>query len=190
MSSPGRFRLGVGLGVVLALAIAGISAMVIDRSKNPSLPRAEAFPNPVVGVCGGMPSTLPYAAVSMPFAILLPDHPLANDANLLQVWKCSDIQVAFEYSSGVIVYLSTDTLKDPAAVWERMAAEYPEFSVGTARGTMASLSDPTRGNGTTPGGVDLVQDGLRITVSGNGKIPLSDLVAVTESLRPITVSQD
>jgi hypothetical protein len=52
------------------------------------------------------------------------------------------------------------------------------------------VSDPTKGNGTDPGGVDLVQDGLRITVSGNRKIPLSDLIAVTESLRPITLSQD
>jgi hypothetical protein len=182
--------LGAALGVGLALAIAGISAMVIGRSQNPSRPSAETLLNPIVGVCGGTPSTLPQAAALMPFAILLPDHSLANDANLVQVWKCSDIQVAFEYRSGVIVYLSENSLKDPAAVWQRMAAEYPEFSVGTVRGTMASLSDPTKGNGTAPGGLDLVQGSLRITVSGNGMIPLSDLVAVTESLRPMTASQD
>jgi hypothetical protein len=188
MTSAVKFRFSVAVGVGLTLAIAGISAIALGRSKDQS--RAVTYPNPVMGICGGTPSTFPQAAASMPFALLLPDHPLANDANFLQVWKCSDIQVAFEYSSGVIVYLSTNTLKDPGAVWQKMATEYPEFSVGTVRGTMASLSDPTKGNGTAPGGVDLVQDSLRITVSGNGKVPLSDLIAVTESLRPMTVSQD
>jgi hypothetical protein len=188
MSSAVKFRLGIAVGVALALAIAGFSAIAIGRSKDPS--RAVTYPDPIVGVCGDTPWTLTQAADSMPFAILLPDDSLANDASLAHVWRCSDIQVAFEYSSGVVVYLSTNTLKDPAAVWERMAAEYPEFSVGTVRGTMASLSDPTKGNGTAPGGVDLVEGNLRITVSGNGKIPLSDLVAVTETLRPIAVPQD
>jgi hypothetical protein len=189
MTSAAKFRFSIAVAVSLTLAIAGISAIALGRSKHQT--RAVTYPpNPIMGTCGGTPSTFPQAAASMPFATLLPDHPLANDANFLQVWKCSDVQVAFEYSSGVVVYLSTNTLKDPAAVWERMATEYPEFSVGTVRGTTASLSDPTKGNGTAPGGVDLVQDGLRITVSGNGGIPLSDLIAVTESLGPMTVSQE
>lgn len=148
MTSTIRFRAGLALGVVLA--IARFWAIARGRSNDP--PRAITYPDPIVGVCGGTPWTLTQAADSMPFALLMPDDPLANDASLARVWRCSDIQVAFEYGSGIVVYLSTNTLKDPAAVWQKMAAEYPEFSVGTVRGTMASLSDPTKGNGTTPGG--------------------------------------
>jgi hypothetical protein len=48
----------------------------------------------------------------------------------------------------------------------------------------ASLSDPTKASGAA-GGVDLVENGVRITVSGNGKIPLPDLIAVAESLQPL-----
>jgi len=48
----------------------------------------------------------------------------------------------------------------------------------------ASLVDPTKATG-AEGGVDLVENGIRLTVSGNGKIPLDDLVRVAESIPPI-----
>lgn len=114
----------------------------------------------------------------------MPNDPIASQADLVQVWKCSDVQAALEFSSGVVVYLSANTLDDPAAVWDAMAAAYPEFSVGKVRGVPAGLSDPTKASG-AEGGVDLVENGVRITVSGNGKIPLFDLIAVAESLQPL-----
>lgn len=92
--------------------------------------------------------------------------------------------MALEYGSGIIVYLSLNTYANPEQVWATMADKYPEFSTGNVRGTIASLADPKKSaNGTSAGGVDLVEGGLRITVSGNGSIGLDDLKAVTESLR-------
>ena len=61
-----------------------------------------------------------------------------------------------------------------------MAKLYPEFSVGTVRGLPASLANPDMG---AIGGVDLVENGVRIIVTGNSKIHLDDLVAVAESLK-------
>jgi hypothetical protein len=100
------------------------------------------------------------------------------------VWDCGGDHVALEYSSGVVVYLSVNSLKSPKETWARMAALYPEFSVGVVRGQAASLADPEKDEtGTAEGGTDLIENGIRITVSGNGEIPLEDLIAVTESLR-------
>jgi hypothetical protein len=120
----------------------------------------------------------------MPFPIELPNDPLANDATVSEVVQCGPTQVAFVYVSGVVVDLSRNTLEDPEAVWQKMADLYPEFSTGVVRGLPASLVDPDKANG-AEGGVDLVENGLRLTVSGNGTIPLDDLVRVTESVRPI-----
>jgi hypothetical protein len=173
-----------GVLVVLGVAAAvGVAATNAERPVTTQPVNENRVPNPIVGVCGGTPWSLAEAASSMPFPMLMPNNPLASQPTLVQVWKCSDSQVALEFQSGVVVYLSVNTLKDPAAEWKAIAAEYPEFSVGEVRGTVASLSDPTKASGAA-GGVDLVEGGTRITVSGNGQIPLSDLIAVTESLQP------
>jgi hypothetical protein len=123
----------------------------------------------------------------MPFQIVLPNHPLANETTLVRVWRCSDIQVAFEYQSGLVVYLEQNSLDDPAAVWARLAQEYPEYSTGTVSGTPASFAQPDASGGSV-GGVQFVRDGVDIVVNGNGEIPLSDLIQVSESLSPVVPS--
>jgi hypothetical protein len=117
----------------------------------------------------------------MPFPLAFPDAAVANDATLKAVWKCNPTQVAFADDSGVVVHESVNTLRDPEAVWMRMAEEYPEFSVGVVNGVPASLADPTIGIGTI-GGVDMVVNGIRVIVSGNGRIPISDLIDVAKSI--------
>ncbi|HET7870527.1 MAG TPA: hypothetical protein VFM85_09460 [Actinomycetota bacterium] len=91
------------------------------------------------------------------------------------------LRAALEYDSGVVVYESVNTLRDPESVWKRMAEEYWEFSVGVVNGVPAGLADPAIGIGTI-GGVDMVVNGIRVTVSGNGRIPLSDLIDVAKSI--------
>lgn len=117
----------------------------------------------------------------MPFSLVFPDAESADNTTLIASWKCNATQAALQYRSGVVVYESANTLKDPEQVWKRMAAEYPEFSVGSVNGVPASFADPTVGIGTT-GGVDFVVNGVRVTVSGNGKILLPDLVDVADSI--------
>lgn len=92
---------------------------------------------------------------------------------------CASDQVEIDYASGVLVTLGTSHLSDPVSEWKGLAEQYPEFSVGTVRGVPASLADPEQG---ALGGVDLVESGVRVTVTGNGEIALADLVSVAESL--------
>jgi hypothetical protein len=87
--------------------------------------------------------------------------------------------IGLVYDSGVAVLESPNDLKDPAATWQRMADLYPEFMVTEIRGIPVSLADPDKG---AIGGADFVVGEVRYTVSGDGKIPLEDLVAVADSL--------
>jgi hypothetical protein len=171
---------GVVGGLVLAVAFLLGSGETDHRTRGQS---AGVIPGPALPgeVCEGQPSSLDAVEGMMPFPLAFPDAAIANDAALKAVWKCNTTQAALEYDSGVVVYESVNTLGDPEAVWKRMADEYPEFSVGVVNGVPASLADPTIGIGTI-GGVDMVVNGVRVTVSGNGKIALSDLVDVAESI--------
>jgi hypothetical protein len=60
-----------------------------------------------------------------------------------------------------------------------MADQNPEFSETEIRGISVSLADPNKG---AIGGTDFVVGEVRYTVSGDGKIPLEDLVDVADSL--------
>ena len=172
---------GIGL-VVVAVALVAIRLWRADPAPSPDAVRAVY--SAAVFPCPGNRTTLDRARAAMPFPLELPKDALANDATVTQVIQCGATQVAVVYASGIVVYLSQNTLTDPEAVWQKMADLYPEFSTGVVRGVPASLVDPSKANG-AEGGVDLVDNGLRLTVSGNGTIPLDDLIRVTESFRPI-----
>jgi hypothetical protein len=169
-----------------AVGVAAIGAWSLSGDDSGSRPLKEGVAHnaPVIGVCDGEVSTLALAKSQSPFRLLMPAHPLADRSNLRSVWDCSGNTAALDFASGVTVYLSVNTLGNPTAEWAGLAASYPEYSVGTVRGAPAALVDPANGDGTARGGVNLVESSLRIAVAGNGKISLSDLIDVTESLAP------
>jgi hypothetical protein len=172
---------GVGL-LVVAVALVAVRPWRADPA--PSAGTVGKIPSVLDVPCPGHPTTFDQARVAMAFPLELPDDPLARDATMKEVFECGPTQVAFVYASGVVIYLSENTLEDPEAVWQKMADLHPEFSTGVVRGVPASLVDPAKATG-AEGGVDLVENGIRLTVSGNGTIPLDDLVRVTESVRPL-----
>lgn len=169
---------GAGLGVGIGLTTTTASPITATRQE-----RSHFLNSPIVHPCNGTPWTLEEARRSAPFEVLMPDHDTARESSLKNVWRCHDAALALEFSSGTVVYLSRNTYKDPDAVWRSMAERYREFSVGTVRGVSAALADPALATGKAEGGVDLVEGGVRITVSGTGEIPLATLREVAESLR-------
>lgn len=173
---------GIVSGTVFGgIVVLGAVAILGNKTDVPRAPAGVYDPRIPGVVCGGTPWTLQEATRAMPFNFLYPHHAFADAPELKQVWRCSDIDFALEYSSGVVIYQGVNTLPDPEAVWRRMAELYPEFSVGTVRGISAKLSDPSKAVGAS-GGVDFVEGNVRITVAGDGKIPLSALVEIAESL--------
>ncbi|MGH2573662.1 MAG: hypothetical protein ACRDGU_09350 [Actinomycetota bacterium] len=175
----------VGFAVAFLGVLAAIGFLASEDSGQPSREARDGkIPGVITSICGGAEWSLAEARASTSFELYLPNHALANDENMSAVWNCAEDHVALEYSSGVVVYLSVNALESPEETWARIADLYPEFSVGVVRGQSASLVDPAKDEtGTAEGGVDLVESGIRITVSGDGEIPLEDLIAVTESLQ-------
>lgn len=135
--------------------------------------------------CGGRPSTLPQLTSASPFKVLTPHDPMANDANLSNVWDCPGEAVQLDFSSGISVFLEINTLAHREADWAAMAAQDPDdTSVGIVRGEAAEVIDAEKDvSQTADGGVVLVENGVFIAVTGNGNIPLDNLRSVAESLR-------
>lgn len=137
--------------------------------------------------CGGSEVTLETANQTATYEVLQPQTPLANADNLKSIWQCATAPGGFLllYSSGVGVLESMNTLKDPDAEWKGLADSYKEFSVGEIRGVAASFADPAVDDAI--GGVDFVVDDVRYTISGDGTIPLDELIVVASSL-PVTAA--
>jgi hypothetical protein len=173
MSKARRGIVGMTVGSLLALVVL---AVLLIQDRDSPIDRSAV---PEGTSCIGQPSSLVDAAATMPFPILLAQTELANAATVTDVLICAADQVEIDYASGVIVTLGANHLRDPEAEWQGLAEQYPEFTVGTVRGVSASLADPDKG---AIGGVDLVENGVRITVTGDGEIPLEDLISVAESL--------
>lgn len=121
------------------------------------------------------------------FRLLLPDHSLANRTSIRSVAWCPPNEVIMWFASGVRILQEKGGISgNPETVWTALAAEQPDVSrVGIVRGKVAWLVEPrTDDLGRVPGGVELVEGDLLVAVTGDGAIPLGDLVSVTQSLRP------
>jgi hypothetical protein len=129
--------------------------------------------------------TLDEVRTQSDFRAYMPNHPLANRENLAGVWSCPvGPGGLLKFSSGVTIYFGDGSfIRDPERLWESRERD-GDGSVGTVRGESASLSEPAP-EPERLGGVEFVEDSTLLTVSGNGQIPLADLVDVAESLAQI-----
>ncbi len=181
-SAPGKKSLSGALGIVVGFVVIAVALtggrLGSARNGHGSVPQPVA-PN----FCGGRPITLAQVQALTDFQVFVPHNILANPTSMSDVWLCPGGTVVMVFRSGISIQMEKNTIPDPAAVWTRWASEYPTVTVGTVRGKAASLSDPGKDpSGLTEGGVELVDNGVHIIVAGNGQIPISDLVSVTESL--------
>jgi hypothetical protein len=115
--------------------------------------------------------SLAAASSAAPFSIDRPDHPLANDANLTNVWiqlpaADSDdpiTQVALWYSSGLEIHMMEVSPGDK----EPLVSDFPKdlpVSYEKIDGTDARVIPPGVLAPEQPGSVTLVQDGVFITL--------------------------
>jgi hypothetical protein len=167
---------------VLASALGAAAVLGTACAKADEVGRFDVRPGHLS--CIGDETTLRDAAQMVEFPIFLAHLPLASTESIERVLRCSSDQVEVDYESGVLVTTGVSHLEDPVMEWKTLAEDYAEFSTGTVRGVQASLADPEKG---AIGGVDLVEGDVRITVTGNGSIPLNDLIEVAESLEPIRI---
>jgi hypothetical protein len=168
-----RYVSGMVFAVITAI---GTTALVgCDRDGRTTHPEAGT-------PCGGTEVTLADARAAAAFELIQPQAPLASTRNLESVWRCSTVAggVLLLYDSGVGLLGSVNDLKDPPLEWQGLADSYKEFSIGEIDGIPASFADPSVDGAI--GGVDFVVGDVRYMVSGNGSIPLWELVDVARSL--------
>src|SRR6266568_1079128 len=113
--------------------------------------------------------------------------PQASTVTLTRVYWCPDAgpEVAEQFSSGLTVDLKPVQFSgDPASVWNDIVAAYPGagYMVGSERGNTALLAPPG-GPLNLFGLVEWVENGIQIKVVGDGKMALTDLQAVADSLQ-------
>ena len=185
-----RNRFMAAAGFILIVAVL-VGARIFDRNSSTPLadPQSGAFargPGNLDQPCAGMgvQVDLTKAESDEPYHILVPNTDLAEDSNMTSAWECNGDVVQMFFSSGVKITEEQNVIKDPEAAWQNLAEQDPTTtSVAVVRGQSASLIDPAKDpTGTIAGGVSVVDDGLLLTVGGNGKLSIDDLVKVTESL--------
>ncbi len=180
--------MALSAGLVIPLALFGLR-----MTESPQAPSADRRSlnilsanqnDPLVTPCNGTKETLTEAKLDAKFPLFFPNDSVADSQNFETAWDCPGDGVVLAYSTGVRVDLTENTYADPSAVYKEMASVYPEFSVGTIRGHPANLIDPTKSpDHSAPGGVDFVEDNVRVTVVGNGEISLETLIGVANSLK-------
>ena len=173
----------VGLTAALGLLVLALSA---THEPAPTSAGLGGGRGPDVPLCGS-PPPLEQALSEVGFPVFMPHHPLANEVEVQAVEWCPPHQLTLTFASGVSILMDvTEHIDDPAELWERFAAQNSAVHVGTVRGHPAALTDPDADpTDQAPGGVQFVEEGILVDVTGNGEIPLSDLVAITESLQVV-----
>jgi hypothetical protein len=170
-------RFGAVVAVTLMMACGGAaedprqtSSAPTDRAAGPaSIPPDQLCPKEV---------TVDQGAEAIGVPVLLPNDTLAEGSGLGAL-LCPGPELLIQYSSGITISESKNTLADPDAEWKGLADDYPEFSLGSTQGVAASLADPAKG---AIGGVQFVLGNGRYMVIGNSEIPLDDLIRVSNSL--------
>jgi hypothetical protein len=141
-----------------------------------------------ISVCGGPATewTISQAAATEPYRVLVPDDVLADVSSMTHIWKCGGTGIVEQFSSGINISQAVNVISNPAASWAALAAADPTTtSVGTVRGQPAALIDPDKDpTHQSDGSVTVVDAGVYMLIVGNGKIPITDLERVTNSLQP------
>jgi hypothetical protein len=113
--------------------------------------------------------------------VSLPRSSVASSDSLVAAWDCSAGEFAFEYSTGVIVYVGPSDFDDPEASWELIAETYPgTYGLTEVQGVTGLTADP-KVEGAL-GGVEFAKGRLTVVVNGDGRIPLEDLLDAAGSM--------
>jgi hypothetical protein len=134
---------------------------------------------------GGEAMSLARAEEILPVRVLRPQHSLAADSTLTQLWigSAGVTEVAMRYESGVRVYLTVwPPNKDPASFYRELASEggVGEFSSVSGHPAWVVARDE-QAPGWPPSSVVDMTIG-RVEVSIHGRYPTSQLVAIAETV--------
>ncbi len=184
----------LGLGLIIAVTFVALRDLPASRS-------AEALSGQVAYGIAQVPGQGPFtggdqakvslaqALDSAPYHIFRPEDRLASDKTITEVWtatlgeeKDSEYNVAFEYESGLEVLIKPAALSDPRSAYSNIVEEGGFGRALDINGFPALLiSQGSDGTGENPGSVDMVLDGVQVSIIGH--LADDDLLGIAQSLR-------
>jgi hypothetical protein len=162
-----------------------VGAAIVTR-----LPETNSGPNrdaksavPLTGrVCEGTPATTRAVdAFLVSEGVTLPQTASASDESLAGTWECGGGEFAFDYSTGVILFIGPSDVADPGASWKLIVDSHPDvYGLSEVHGVTALTADPT--NEGSLGGVEFAAGDITVVTNGDGRIELAELLEVAESM--------
>jgi hypothetical protein len=207
----GRARLLVGASVMAGLlgtiVLSGIlgaepsqQGKEARRSVKPDRPATSSngpaglpFPSPNAPLLFGVKSTLEEAETKAGFHLYRPDHPLANDNLITNVWveetstdETPWAQVVITYSSGLRMYLLPAWVdgfdKDPQSEYEASEEGFNGRAEAKVVAGHPALVVEAQGDG--PAAIDLVVQGVRVQIiGGDAPVDAAAITAIAASIK-------
>jgi hypothetical protein len=119
--------------------------------------------------------TLDEAVAKAPYHLYRPQDPLASDKTTEGIWTATfhgentaEFKVAIDYQSGVEVLVKPNELRDVSSAYSNIVEEWGTPYVTTVQGSSALvIPEDSDGTGGNPGSVDMVIDGVEISIIGH-----------------------
>jgi hypothetical protein len=109
--------------------------------------------------------------------------PLANNRVLRSVWICGGQDPVFVYTTGVHVSFEATRATDPGR-WAQAIAADDHADVRTIRGIPGVVNEPRVSGDGSEGGLEVIDHGVMISVTGNHHLGGTRLIAIANSIKP------
>ena len=192
-----------GVGCLLVLGVLAVAAH--SRGNTPPAPAASTVSAAKLAVLRASfarnqffrrSATVADASATVQFGLIRPQSTLASDANLDSIWASKTREAALMWKSGVSETISRWACRcDPASSLKKMARTLPPFRYLTIGGSPAVVAPSAPGKRDIigieteaqarygePASVEVVRDGLNITLYQYGPHVLPGLIAAAQQL--------
>jgi hypothetical protein len=193
IGSHWRRSIALLAGVVVPIAVVACLVAVLGARSGPASSTSTNYGRLVqssADPCGGEGRRVSIAELQndLPYPVLMPSSNAASSASVSEVWSCSNTGAAISFQSGITLETDVNTFKDPDASLRKFAAsDSVETTIGTVQGQTAAIIDPAKDPaGHALGSVTLVERGTWICLVGNGTLSANSLVAIANSLSPVS----
>jgi hypothetical protein len=180
---PERSHRWIAPGFVVAAVLVVVAAIASMLDAHEAPDRSATSGDPMTGrVCEGTPAKIGLADDFLASeGVTLPQTEWASDETLAGTWECTGGEFAFEYPTGVTVFIGPSDVADPEASWKLIVDSYPEvYDLSEIHGVTALTADPTIEGAL--GGVEFARGDITVIINGDGDIELAELLEVAESM--------
>jgi hypothetical protein len=132
---PERSHRWIAPGFVVAAVLVVVAAIASMLDAHEAPDRSATSGDPKIGLADDFLASE---------GVTLPQTEWASDETLAGTWECTGGEFAFEYPTGVTVFIGPSDVADPEASWKLIVDSYPEvYDLSEIHGVTALTADPT-----------------------------------------------